>query len=94
MKKTGLNGYVFDFSVDYDAIATDVLDIVILWYFRHSQLFNEKEWHSKKCCFTGLAFLSTLTSKNLMSCISMNNQECKVRPQMLILMEWTFTFSF
>ena len=30
MKKTGLNGYVFDFSVDYDAIATDVLDIVIL----------------------------------------------------------------
>ena len=93
MKKTGLNGYVFDISVDYDAIATDVLDIVIL-YFRHSQLFNEKEWHGKKCCFTGLAFLSTLTSKNLMSCISMNNQECKVRPQMLILMEWTFTFSF
>ena len=30
MKKTGLNGYVFDSSVDYDAIATDVLDIVIL----------------------------------------------------------------
>ena len=30
MKKTGLNGYVFDSSVDYDAIAIDVLDIVIL----------------------------------------------------------------
>ena len=28
MKKTGLNGYVCDFSVDYDAIAvTDILDI-------------------------------------------------------------------
>ena len=28
MKKTGLNGYVFDFSVDYDAIAgDDMLDI-------------------------------------------------------------------
>ena len=28
MKKTGLNGYVYDFSVDYDAIAvTDILDI-------------------------------------------------------------------
>ena len=28
MKKTGLNGYVYDFSVDYDAIAVDdVLDI-------------------------------------------------------------------
>ena len=34
----------------------------------------------KKCLFTGLAFLSTLTSVNLLSCISMNNQECKVRP--------------
>ena len=31
--------------------------------------------------FTGLAFLWTLTSFNLLSRISMNNQECKVRPQ-------------
>ena len=28
MKKTGLNGYVYDFSVDYDAIGVDdILDI-------------------------------------------------------------------
>ena len=28
MKKTGLNGYVYEFSVDYDGIAVnDVLDI-------------------------------------------------------------------
>ena len=28
MKKTGLNGYVYDFNVDYDAIAVDdILDI-------------------------------------------------------------------
>ena len=28
MKKTGLNGYVCDFSADYDAIAVvDILDI-------------------------------------------------------------------
>ena len=28
MKKTGLDGYVYDFSVDYDAIAVDdILDI-------------------------------------------------------------------
>ena len=25
MKKTGFNGYVYDFSVDYDAIAVDVI---------------------------------------------------------------------
>ena len=28
MKKTGLNGYIYDFSVDYDAIAVDdLLDV-------------------------------------------------------------------
>ena len=28
MKKTGFNGYIFDFSVDYDAIkVSDILDI-------------------------------------------------------------------
>ena len=37
----------------------------------------------KSCFFTALAFLSTLTSANSLSCISMNNQECKVRPQIV-----------
>ena len=37
----------------------------------------------KKSFFTGVAFLSTLTSVNLLSCISMNNQECKVRPHIV-----------
>ena len=42
----------------------------------------------KKCFRTGLVFLSTLTSVNLLSaaplcCISLGNQECKGRPQIL-----------
>ena len=37
----------------------------------------------KKCFFTALAFLSTLTSINSLSCISINNQELKVRPQIV-----------
>ena len=37
MKKTGLNGYVYDFSVDYDAIAVDhILDI-------HKYLMKKKD---------------------------------------------------
>ena len=39
----------------------------------------------KKMFFPGLTFLSTLTSVNLLSSISMNNQECKVRPQVVNL---------
>ena len=37
----------------------------------------------KKCFLTDLAILSTLISVNSLSCISMNNQECKVRPQIV-----------
>ena len=33
--------------------------------------------------FAGLAFLSSFTSVNSLSCISMNNQQCKVRPQIV-----------
>ena len=37
----------------------------------------------KKCFFAGLAFLSTLTSVNFLICISMNNQDCRIRPQVV-----------
>ena len=37
----------------------------------------------KRCFFTGLVFLSTLAGVNLLSCISMNNQECRVRTQIV-----------
>ena len=40
MKKTGLKGYVYDFSIDYNGIA--LADI------RHSQVFNNKEYNSIK----------------------------------------------
>ena len=39
----------------------------------------------KKVFFTELAFLSALTSINLLSCVSMNNEECKIRPQIVNL---------
>ena len=37
----------------------------------------------KKVFLTGLTILSSFTSVNSLSCISMNNQECKVRPQIV-----------
>ena len=95
MKKIGLNDYVYDFSVDYDTIAgDDILDI-----HKYSM---KKKWHSvikmfefvKKCFFTGLTFLSTLTSVNSLSCISMNNQECKVRPQIININSDELVLSF
>ena len=37
----------------------------------------------KKIFLTGLTVLSSLVSTNSLSCISMNNQECKVRPEII-----------
>ena len=37
----------------------------------------------KKWFFTGVVFLSILTDLDSLSCISVNNQECKVRPQIV-----------
>ena len=37
----------------------------------------------KKVFFIGLTILSSLTNANSLSCISMNNQECKTRPQVV-----------
>ena len=38
--KTGINGYVYDFSTDYNATTID--DIHKLIFIRHSQVFKEK----------------------------------------------------
>ena len=37
----------------------------------------------KKASFAGLTILSSFSNVNLLSCISMNNQECKIRPQIV-----------
>ena len=37
----------------------------------------------KKASFEGLTILSSFTNANLLSCISMNNQKCKTRPQVV-----------
>ena len=72
MKKIGLYGYFYDFSVDYDAI-------------RHSQVFNEKSWYKIMFQFILKTFIVVtvfigLSVANLLKCISMSNKQCKVRP--------------
>ena len=37
----------------------------------------------QKAFFAGVAFLSSFTSVNSLSCISMKNKKCKVRPQIV-----------
>ena len=37
----------------------------------------------KKVLFIGLTILSSVTNENSLNCISMNNQECKTRAQVI-----------
>ena len=103
MKTIGFNGYIYGFSVDYDAIAVnDFLDI-------HKYLMKKKK-NDIKMFFTGLTILSsvnplsatplnaiplsgaplnaipliaTLLRETPLKCVSVNNQECKVRPEIV-----------
>ena len=72
MKKTGLKGYVYDFSVDYDAIAvSDILDIRKYLMRKMTQY----KMFIKKCFFTAMMFFGcNLSSVNSLKCVSMNNQ--------------------
>ena len=52
----------------------------------------------KKCFFTALIFLSTLMGVNLLNtipltCISMRNQECRIRPQVVNINSESLIFS-
>ena len=83
MKKTGFNGYLYDFSVDYDA--TDVDNIVDI----HEYLMKKND----TVFFTGLTILSSFINTiplstaplnaNKLSGISVNNQPCKARPEIV-----------
>ena len=84
MKKTGFNGYGYDFSADYDA--TDVDDIVDIHKYlikKNNIVYMKIFGFVKKMFFVGLAILSSLTNANSLSCTSMNNQECRVGPQFI-----------
>ena len=72
---TGLNKYIYDFSVDYDTIAVDdILDI-------HKYLMEKSDMKMfgfiKKVFFTGLRILSSVNLLTItpLRCISMTNQE-------------------
>ena len=69
MKKTGFNGYLYDFSVDYDA--TDVDDIVDIhkYLMTKTASCNKMFGFVKKMFFVGLTILSSFTSANSFSCI-------------------------
>ena len=48
MKKTGFNGYVYDFSVDYDAIAVDDIKDIHKYLMKKKMICYDKYVHIPK----------------------------------------------
>ena len=75
MKNTGLNGYIYNFRIDYDAIAVaDILDI---------RKYSMKKWDSIMFEFVKQIFVSAMvcfscnsSNVNPLKCVSMSNKEC------------------
>ena len=77
--KTGLSGYIYDFSVDYWAI-DKILDINK--YLMKKNNIMEMFGFIKKVFVVAMTFFN-LSNVNSLECVSMNNQECRTRTKII-----------
>ena len=77
-KKLGINGYVYDFSVNYEAIG--VANILDIYKFKmlYKMLRFVKELFASLTCFS-----CNLSNGNPLKCASMKDQQCKIRPEII-----------
>ena len=81
MKKTGLTGYVYDFSADYNAATVDDIKDIHKYLMKKNDIVQMKMFSFVKKVFVlGLTVLSSSITEAL-NCVSINIQECKVRPK-------------
>ena len=87
MKEAEFNGYVYDFSVDYDATGVDDIVDIRKYLMKKMTQCNKMLRFVKKVFFVGLKILSSFTSVNSLSCTFVKNQEWKTRPQVVNINE-------
>ena len=83
MIKTGLNGYVYNFYVDYETI--DISDIIKIYKYLMEKQDIKQCLDFKKCLLSALASRSlgeslTSISQGRIKCISLNNKLFLTRP--------------
>ena len=82
---TGLYGYVYDFSVEYRAIKTSKIHNIHAYLMKKHGVIKMFRF-IKKCFSTAMTFFNfNLPNVNSLECISMNNQECKIRTERINL---------
>ena len=81
MKKTGLNGYVYDFSADYNAIAIDGILHIYKYLMKKNNMIKKVFRFIEKVFVVSMSIFGC----NALKFVSMNNQDCKVRPEIIKL---------
>ena len=82
VEKTGFKGYIYDFSVDYDATDVDDIKDIHKYLMKKNNIVKMKLFRFvKKKFFLRLTILSNF--RNALDCISMKIQECKMRPEII-----------
>ena len=57
MKKTGFNGYIYEFSVDYDSITVDDILDIHKYLMKKMTQYNKNVWISEaNICFSNNIF--------------------------------------
>ena len=82
-KDTELYGNAYDFSVDYSAITNDEILDIHKYLIKKNNIVEMLRF-IKKCFFTAITFFSpNVLNVNSLECVSMNNQECKIRSEII-----------
>ena len=82
-KDTGLYGNVYDLSVDYTAISNDKIHDIHSYMMRKNVIIYIFGF-IKKYFFTVMTFINfNLLNLHSLEYASMNNQECKIRPEII-----------
>ena len=81
LKKTGLNGYVFEFSVDYDII--DTINIIDIHKYLMKKHYKTMLGIILKMFIVSLS--SIVNGSNHTKCVLLNNQKCEIQPTLINL---------
>ena len=80
MKNTGLKGYVYDFIVDYDAIAIDDILDIHKYVMKKMRLYKMLIFVKEIFVSAMMFFSCNLSNVNSLKFVSMSNKEYKIRP--------------
>ena len=84
MKKIGFNGCIYNFSVDYNSIDLDHIKDIHKYLMKKISDEEDMFRFAKRIFVSAMMFFGyNLSSLNSIECVSISNQECKVRPEIV-----------